>query len=150
MPGDQVGDDEELYRRVPHDPSFFTNVDGRLRISSSAFNDPGQKPSVDRAKLRAGPHETKKHLTDGIVLLAANEVRAIRDISRSGNAAPSVYEIDVIPRPIVQGNPQGEPENLAHAQIEANPTFETQGRFKKLKEKLALLASQRGWLVTPS
>lgn len=151
-PEDQVTDDEQLYRRIPNSREFFSVVDGEPRFSSSAFNDRKHKPSVNRSKIRPDPCETKADPADGITSLIAVEVRAITTIKNEGALPndPELYGIDVIPRPIPADNPDGLPENLAHAQIESNPEFKTSSRFKKLKEALALLANKRGWVIDPS
>lgn len=151
MPADRVDNDDELYRRVPSNQGKYSIVEGKLRFSTTAFNDPGRKPSVDRAKLRNSPDETKWDAADGVVSLVASEIRAIK-VENTGATQddPSHYSVDVIPRPITVDNPEGLPENMAHAQIESAPVMTSNNRFRKLKEALALLADNRGWLIEPT
>jgi len=85
--------------------------------------------------------------------LIAAEVRAISSVALDepiAEAGRTHYAIDVLARPIFAGNPEGEPENLSHAQIEADPAYRSKSRFRKLKEALALLANNRGWAIKPS
>ena len=145
MIDDQVGDDEWLYRRVP-------SKNGMVEVSASSFNDRFRKPSVDRAKLRDNPQRTQLNPTDGIVKLLTLDVRAIeiRTTEIKNPGALASYDVDVAARPVYANNAKGEPENLSHAQIETNPEFENDSRFKKLKEALAILASKHGWIVRPT
>ena len=149
---DQVPNVEVLYRRVPSSTEYFASAPAECRLSSSAFNDRFQKPSVDLASKRAGPHETKLAESDGVVSLLTVDVRSIATIKNEGSAPgePLVYYVDVIARPILPGNIAGQLPNLAHAQIETSPGLKTSSRFKKLKEALAQLASHRGWLIEPT
>lgn len=146
---DYIENDEDLYRRVPNDPNMFPIVDGKIRFSTTVFNSPDHKPSVDRAKLRSSPSETKLTHTDGIISLLTSEVRAI-SIENRNVGASKTYSVDVIPRPIPLAILEGLPENKAHAQIETDPDLASGSRFKKLKEALALMASRNGWTVKPS
>lgn len=152
MPNDIVAGDEILFRRVSNAAEFYHYESGRLRLKSTAFNDPGRKPSVDRSKLREHPSETKSAPTDGIVSVLTRDVRAIASIRNVDvqPSEPSVYGIDVIARPVLAGNDRGLPENLAHAQVESAPELATDSRFKKLKEALALLAEKGGWIIEPT
>jgi len=128
--------DEEFLRR-----SFKpSDVAAPGRLSSTAFNDPGQCPSVDRALLRADPSHTKRNPEDGVAELLTSEVRGITNIEQTGQNG-AVYKIDVHERPVE--------DNPAHAQVEAAPDFAGGSRFKKLKEALSLLASKRPWLINP-
>ena len=146
---DRVPDIEVLYRRVPGSREYFASAPGECRLSSSAFNDRFQKPSVDLASKRAAPHETKLVESDGVVSLLTADVRSIATVRNEGAAPeePAVYYIDVVARPILPGNEEGQLPNHAHAQIEALPDLKTSSRFKKLNEALAQLASGRGWLI---
>lgn len=143
-----ISDDENIYRSIPNHPDMVTMVEGKPRFSSSAFNDRTQKVSVDQASLREYPEQSKMSETDGIVSLITAEVRAIDSVADADSGLP--YRIDVIERPIIAGNPDGLPENLAHAQVESAPELSNKSRFKKLKEALARLATNRGWLIGPS
>lgn len=99
---------------------------------------------MDRAVLRASPNETRSNSANGVVTLVAHQVRTTSDEVFNNQRL-----VDVHPRPIEQDNPDGEPENLAHAQIEAHPNFESDSQFKKLKEALARLATEAGWTIAP-
>jgi hypothetical protein len=122
-------------------------------MTSQTFNDVARKPSVDRAKLRTSAEETKEHQTDGVTSVVAGGVRAVVVI-RNPNAKPpepqEKFAVDVLPRPIAPDNPYGAPANPAHAQIEANPEFDTSSRFDKLKEALVRLSRARGWIIEPT
>lgn len=150
MPHDRVENDEILYRRVP--PSGVHRViAGKLELSSTAFNDPSNQPSVDRAGLcGSNPSHTKMSPHDGVVMLVALEVRRIELARSEPNAKPANYRVDVMPDPVLPGNDRGLPSNLAHALIVADPTINSGSRFKKLKEALARLASNGGWLIEPT
>ena len=150
MAQDRVENDEILYRCVP--PSGVHQViAGKLELSSTAFNDPTNQPSVDRAGLCGNnPSHTKKSPHDGVVKLVACEVRRIELARSEPNAKPANYRVDVMPDPVLPGNDRGLPSNLAHALIVADPTINSGSRFKKLKEALARLASNGGWLIEPT
>ncbi|WP_371142387.1 hypothetical protein [Burkholderia cepacia] len=147
--GDTVDDAEALYRRAPK--GCIAYEDGKERISTTAFNDRNNKPSVDRAKLRNSPEDTKHAPTDGIIELSAAEVRGIRDVEITDpqTQPPTYYVVDVVPRPVDADEEQGIKENPAHAQIEATPHADANSRFRKIKEALAVIANQRGWLIRP-
>lgn len=142
-------DAESLYRRAPKGCIVDTN-DGE-RISSTAFNDRGNKPSVDRAVLRNSPEETKEEPTDGIIEMTVADVRGIRDIrvTTPSTEPPTYYAVDVLHRPIAEDAANGVVANPAHSQIEASPHPHADSRFKKIKEALALIATKRGWLIRP-
>lgn len=139
-----VEDDEFLHRSVRQEWAVL--VDGELRLSSQAFNDPSLKPSVDRARMRPAV-ESKRSPTDGICCLLTSEVRSITTVMHQALMRP--YEVDVKARPIEPDNERGEPANPAHAQIEVEPEFESRSRFNKLKDALCRLASARGWTLQP-
>lgn len=150
MEDDSVLNGEHLYRRVPNNPTMFAMVEGKLRLSSGAFNDPGsangeKRPSVDRAKLRNDdPHSAKTNPTQGVVGLVTSEVRAIRAVIKTDSNGNTVYthDVDVVPDPL--------PDNGSHALVTVTPSFESKRPFERLKDSLARLAEQRGWLVVPS
>lgn len=131
-----VEDDELLHRSVR--PDDVVNRDGKLYLSSTAFNDAGMRPSVDRARMRTAG-ESKKSARDGVCGLATVHVRSITTIVHQDSQQP--YKVDVVERPI--------DENPAHAQVEVDPAFENPSRFKKLKESLCRIAEQQ-WLIHPS
>lgn len=146
---ERIGDGESLYRRASKACIVYEG-DGE-RISSTAFNDRGSKPSVDRAALRNSPEETKVAATDGIIEMTAADVRGIRDVrvTTPDTDPPTYYAVDVQPRPIEEDPANGIAANPAHAQIEASPHPNPDSRFKKIKEALAFIATQRGWLIRP-
>jgi hypothetical protein len=150
MNDDILDNDELIFRSVPCNSrsvvESYKISDGRLRIGSQAFRDREKKPSVDRAKLcNNDPTYTQFDESDGVISLVTGDVRQIKGItytlqSGSGNNIIE-YDIDVIYRPIS--------DNPAHAQIEPSPEFLKSSTFKKLQERLALLASNSGWLIPP-
>jgi len=146
---DEVEDEETLYRSVAKD--CFTLVDGKLKLASTAFNDPTQKPSIDRANLCAfNPAHAKQGFAHGVVALTALSVRQIADVIHNDeHGQPKLaHQIDVIPDPIK--NHLTLPDNPAHALIVAHPSFANAQVFKKLKKSLARIASQGGWLIAPN
>ncbi|WP_394782175.1 hypothetical protein [Undibacterium sp.] len=150
MSEDLVLDEELLYRSVQNRPeTLFPTVEGKLRFSSTVFNDAASKISVDRASLRESAEDAKLNNTDGIVALYAHEIRGIGNIAVQGDKPPN-YSFDVFARPIPLDNPDNHRENLAHAQIEASPDFVSPTRFRKLKEALARIVGTRPWVVEPS
>jgi hypothetical protein len=142
---------EVLFRSVRPD-EVTAEGSGKWRLSSTAFNDGGRKPSVDRAAIHPNPIEAKKNATDGIVELLTEEVRKDRIIINADAPAhrQRIYIVNVFAREIRAGNPQGLPENLAHAQIESAPAFQTDSHFKKLKERLCRLAETRPFRIAPA
>jgi hypothetical protein len=145
-----VDDSEDLIRRIPADSNCYDSSDGTLRFSSTAFNDRDHMPSVDRRKLKASLNDCKNHPTDGLLLLIANEVRAIKlpQTDQKGKPTSDTHKIDVMHRPIDADNAWGLPANEAHSQVESTPIL-SESRFKKLKEALARIAEKRGWLASP-
>src|SRR5205085_10172289 len=109
-PESHVTDDETLYRAVRNDPRIFAvDADGRPRISSMAFNDPGRRPSVDRAALcPGGPAETRDRFSpeSGVLSLVTQEVRSLT-ATHGGTGA--TYGVDVEPVPL--------PDHPPHAEI---------------------------------
>ena len=81
---DYIDGNEELYRRIilnerntKTPPHYSVKASGEIKIESAAFLG-GQKPSVDRAKLKHfKPEDTKEHPTDGIISVITKGVRAI-------------------------------------------------------------------------
>ncbi len=147
---DKVEDEEVLYRSVS--VGCFVMSDGVLRLTSTAFNDPTRRPSVDRAKLcGANPASTRKRLTDGVVSLAALSVREIANVvqnDKHGQPVLPYYQVDVIPDPVKDHAEL--PDNPAHGLIVACPDIDNDRVFKRLKESLARIAETDGWLLEPS
>lgn len=146
---DPIDDTEVLYRSVRNKVDFYKIIDGAVKFSSTAFNDKGQRPSVDRAALRNAPEDTKLYPTDGIAQILATEVRKVEVPVKAEDPA-TCFKVDVIYRPVPADNPEGEKENPAHSQIEADPEITIPRRFEKIKEALARAATRYGWLVEPS
>jgi hypothetical protein len=148
MDGATLDNEEEVYRRIPNDLSFYRIVGGRKALSSSAFNDRARKPSVDRAAMTSA-EDVRTARSDGVVRLKVLAIRSVQPpvaIDPNRNNSPN-YAIDVLHRPIPPN--EGPAENLAHCQIEANPPFSGSARFAKLKEALARLAGVDGWVIEP-
>ena len=128
-----VEDDETLYRAVANDLRFFPeDGQGRRRISSTAFNDVGRRPSVDRALLcPGGPSETQMRFSpgSGVLSLVTHNVRLITTIH---GTTGQVYGVDVECVPL--------PHNPAHAEIFGRPHFDTDKIFDRIKQSLARIA----------
>ena len=139
-PFDPVSDDEPLLRSIDGDLEHKLE-NGKLRLASCSFNDRGRKPSVDRERLRANPLHACRKPEDGLARLATRGVRAIDlgDIDTKTNKPKNSIPVDVVPDPI--SAPPNPEENLSHALIEATATV-SDGKFRRLKEKLARLASE--------
>lgn len=138
-----VEDDKILYRRVVYKTeNWHVDESGELRVTHSAFSDPQNRPSVDRANLCGNnPHWTQQgDDRNGVVSLLTLEVRAIAD-SVTNSQPPVQHHLDVLHVP--------EANNYAHAQIEADPTITSSGTFRRLRISLAILANRRGWLIKP-
>lgn len=149
-----VEDDEILYRSISIKRSqCVPNGVGGYRLSSQAFTDSSQKPSVDRACLCDNdPTRAQKSPTDGIVSLIAREVRSIKNFNQTKDGKPLqdesgqelMHVFDVIPDPITTP-----PENPAHALIVTSPSYASRSAFNRLIERLARIAETRGWIITP-
>ncbi len=142
---DVVGEDEVLYRSIMMGRNrYVVHDDGTTTISSSAFLDPGHRPSVDRSHLcKNGASDAQKASSDGVTSLVAGGVRAIRDVG---------YDVDVMPDPI-KDHPTL-PDNPAHAVIfTKSPSTITRSEkdrvFRQLRTALARQATQRGWVIMP-
>ena len=139
----RVEDDETLYRRVVYKPENWHGDEiGELRVTHTAFGDPQNKPSVDRANLCGNNPQWTQQGDDrnGVVSLLTGEVRAMADIV-TNSQPPVPHQIDVIHVP--------EENNFAHAQIEADPAIASKGTFRRFRVGLAFLANMRGWLIKP-
>lgn len=148
-----IQDGEDLLRSVPDRPECYgtDSTTGTLKISASAFNDPGHQPSVNRSEMLMSVEAAKLEPSHGLVKLVAHEVRAIKleVIGANGKPNGSHYVIDAVHRPVDEGNAEGRPPNPAHSQVESAPAL-NRSRFQKLKERLAQLATLHGWIVTPT
>ena len=148
---DKVVDDEVLYRNVrPDRRRYAVDPDGTLHITSEAFLDPRNSPSVDRANLcDNNPNHTQVTPDDGVTSLLTLFVRSIQEVGKHdkrGNLVPPPYVVDVHADPIVGDSTLR--ENLAHAIIVTTPKC-NDNEFKKLRRSLARHATERGWMIKP-
>ena len=129
-----VADGEDLYRAVLNEERFFPGDGlGGRRVRSTAFNDTGRRPSVDRAILcPGGPTETRNRFRpgSGVLSLSAGQIRQL--VAMHG-ATNQVYSVDVESVPL--------PDNPAHAEINGRPPFDTDRIFDRIKQALAWIAS---------
>jgi hypothetical protein len=143
-----IYDSDELYRSVRE--GEYKTINGKVAFSASAFNDRERKPSVDTSSIRRDPRECRKSPDQGVTKLVAHEVRSARKIPiyDAKQKVIGEHSVDVLHRPI-QDDPGGEPDNLAHCQVECHPTIDNDNRFKRLKEALAAMANKYGWVIEP-
>lgn len=144
MTQDFVADEEVLYRCVFYGKNLYQIQGNTATISTQAFADRMMRPSVDRAELcESNPCYSQKDEKDAVVSLITNDVRVIDNIIQNNlKGQPEfTYKIDVLPRPLE--------DNQAHAQIEPSPDYRNKTPFRKLLERLAYLANQRGWEIEP-
>lgn len=130
-----------LYRRVKHGRNQVKVKDGQVRPSSQAFT--GHKPkfriSVDRAELcDKDPAHTQQDTSDYICSVVAGEVRSIDAVIQNSPKGKEIrrHNIDIEYTP----NPEADPENDAHADIYPHPELANKQVFRKLQERLALMA----------
>lgn len=132
--GDRVEDDETLYRSVV--PNLWKQKNyGEFYLSSQAFADRRQRPSVDRAKLCGhDPSYARFRPSDYVCSLITRDVRAIDTVVRHDKkGVPQVrHNVDVEPVPL--------PDDPAHAEIYAVPEISGGRLFERLLERLAYLA----------
>jgi hypothetical protein len=111
-------------------------------ISSTAFNDRHERPSVDLASLCPGevPQSQLQNVA-AVGFLLVEQVRALPVSLKLGDE-PFQYALDVEPRPIAA--------NPAHAQIESVPVYAKKTHFRKVKEALSrILESGTQWAIRP-
>ncbi len=145
-----ITDDESLYRRVL-DGFYEVQDDGTVKFKSQAFTDVEFKTSVDQAKLCDNdPKRTLGNFSGGVVSLVAYDVRAIDDVKQYDRHQTLLqqFHVDVEHVPII--NDPIEPDNLAHAEIHTIPECPNSRVFKRLRDRLALLANARQWELKPS
>jgi hypothetical protein len=135
--------DEIVFRRVLPGMGHYSFDDAnRLRVSPSAFADRELQPSVDREMLLrnlGGASFTRQLPQNAVVRLKVADVRAVTIPKQdSQGRTQEEYVADVEPRPL--------PENAAHCVIKMSPSY-SKGMFRKLQERLALLAD---WEIPPS
>lgn len=154
LPIDIVQNDEHLYRRVLPERWQFSidNTTGRKVVSAQAFSDSTCQVSVDRANLCGNdPSFTQRTSKDGVVALITGEVRAIESVvlNNKNGELLRTQVVEVNPDPIEEDEVNLIAENKAHALIIANPDFDHRKVFKKLIERLCILAQQQEWLIEP-
>lgn len=154
MAADYVGDRETLFRRIPQGMGLYESLpDGSVRFHSPAFADRLKwRPSVDRERLcPTGPAHTQQHGSDGVASVSTYDVRHIQGITQNDRRGVAIarFDVGVTPAPIGPGDPDGLPENPAHAEIHTSPTCPDDTVHRKLCKRLALLASQRPWAIPP-
>lgn len=141
-----VLDEEALLRAVRDDSIYFSCAsDGSISyLSITAFNDRDSQPSVDRLTLRAGgAGEARKSATDGVLVVHAHAVRAIKTVNTNDAKGKllQAHMVDVEHDPL--------PENHSHALVKAAPILSSGTAFKKLKEALSRIAQANGWAFRP-
>jgi hypothetical protein len=135
MAEDRVDDAEWLYRSVGVSEILRDDLGNVVRVSSQAFADRQQEVSVDRAThCDHEPRRVQKSRSDAVAELLTGEVRGIRSLIQRDAEGREIglYTIDVRPDPLL--------ENAAHALIYADPRFASRSLFKRLQERLALMA----------
>lgn len=120
-----------------------------VKLKAAAFNDPGRKPSVDRANFRLKPELSKRNENHGVVALRVSNIRNVPPLHKGleGSEEYKVeYFLDVIKDPIFAS--QIIPVNLSHALIVTNPKIDSDKLFKRLRESLVRI-TETEWLVEP-
>ena len=145
-----VEDEELLYRSVRANSDEYKVQDGKFLISSSAFADRNLRPSVDRSSMRERPEDARLNPTDGVTALITREVRAIRSVrvKPDDTKATAVYEIDAKHDPKLETDTQ--PANLAHCMILCTPDVTKNHFNRRVKEALAFIANNHGFIVRPT
>jgi len=140
---ERVEDAEIVYRSVRDEPKEHTVVDGQLKISAAAFSDSKKRPSVDRARIQVDVQLAKKSESDGVTALVAGPIRGISTVRRLDKNQKVVQQhgVDVVAVPLE--------ENASHAEVHCEPALEDDKVFRRLREALAVLATQAGWVVPP-
>lgn len=150
MSENPITDNEILYRRIRDDMDLYdTLADGTVLFNSQAFAERSWRPSVDRAKLCGNdPRHTLGSFSGGVTSILTFDVRSINDLVQYRNEIPvENFEVDVEHVPII--HELNEPDNFAHAEIYTKPPCPNKRVFKRLCEKLALLANARQWEIKP-
>ncbi len=152
IPVSDIASDEILYRRVPDSLDFYEiQDDGKVKFKTLAFTDAEFRASVDRAKLCGNDPKRTASLIwgSGVVSLVAGDVRAIDDIIQYDKKQKplTVFEVDIEHAPIM--NDPNYPDNPAHAEILTKPECPNSKVFKRLRERLVLLANHRQWELKP-
>lgn len=134
-----LSDEESVFRRIEAD-KVKRHPDGSIRLSSQAFSDRKFEPSVDREAIcarRGGAEFTRRAPENGVASVIVVQVRAERFSQQDSKGRPiAEFVADVHPDPC----PEEEPENDAHCLIKLSPENATKAVFRRLIERLALLA----------
>ena len=76
MMKNSIEDLNQMSLTLKHPPHYIVKASGEIKLQSAAFLG-GERPSVDRAKLRSKPKDTKENDTDGILSVITEDVRSI-------------------------------------------------------------------------
>ena len=146
---EKIQDSEWLYRSFPVPDQkqekiqwHHTIIDGKLRITKSAWNDRHGEPSVDRAVLIASPEDIKFNQTDAVIKIRAKQIRSLSNNNLNINNTTCIIDVKF----------DRTKERPAHSKIFSAPPMEgNQGKkkFNILKELLAIEASKHGWVLKP-
>ena len=141
--GEAIRDEEVFFRRVLPGSNHYTRTPDGIRISSQAFADRNFEPSVDRRALieylsLGGPAFTQGEPANGVLRIQARDVRGVEFTHSPAKQQPESYKADIHPWPL-ENNP-------THCVIRLQPTTDKASVFKKLLERLALLAK---WQIHP-
>ncbi len=137
-----VVDEEVLYRCVKHGKNLKKmQPDGTFRLSTQAFADPYNRPSVNRAALCSNdPKSTQFEPEDGVVSVITYDVRLTESVvQKDKERIVKRFQVDVEHVPV--------PENYSHAEIFIDPTSQSRGVILRFMERLAYLANQRPWEI---
>ena len=142
---------EVFYRRVKNkgDSKEYTYENDKLVIFANAFNDGAKQPSLYRAnKIENKPERARVNEKEGIVGIRASDINSIK-IDAHAHAENICYNVKI------KYQPSKVPKTgVAHSIIVVNPEFtgtknEIKMAFMKLKEKLAIIATNNGWELVP-
>ncbi len=138
-----VMNEEVLYRCVRHGRKLkVKQPDGTFKLSSQAFADPYNRPSVYRAALcNNDPSQAQIESKDGVVSVVTHDVRLTDSVVQRDPKGRIIHKFNVD----VEHVP--EPENYSHAEIYIDPASQSRGVILRLMERLAYLANQRLWEI---
>lgn len=130
-----IADEETLFRAARSLEIHL--VDGSERVSSQAFSCREMRISVDRAALQNNqPQPTRDRFSPQhrVVSLNAGQIRACAPIIRNDEKGHPIqsYGLDIEPKPLE--------DNAGHAEIFGLPEWNHKATFRKVAERLALLA----------
>ena len=150
---DPVKDTESLYRRVKNKGDaieYGYDSNGNLEIYPDAFNDGKKRISVYRAsKISCNPENARVNNIEGIVCIAANDIFFIDNVVTKLDNQSIHHKVKI------KYKPSETPINgVAHSLIIVEPCFtgnkgQKKAAFLKLKEMLAIIATNNGWALPP-